>query len=130
MRFTRVKKVATTDNSERSLVLRQQYAIKTLDLLDKGCKILCIDQSWLSTTNFIRQKYKDPYTTNSIEERVVNPRIALIAAIDTEGDTYLSLGQVNTDTDIMKLFLSKLVLQLDRDRPSWREDTLMLFDNA
>ena len=40
----------------------------------------------------------------------MNPRIALIGAIDTEGDIYLALTQVNTDTEIMKLYLSKLVM--------------------
>ena len=55
-------------------------------------------------------EYKDPMTTNSIEERDVKPRISLIGAIDTEGDVYLALTQVNTDTDIMKLFLSKLTI--------------------
>ena len=41
-------------------------------------------------------------------ERHMNPRIAIIAAIDTEGDIYLSLNQVNTDIPMMKLFISKL----------------------
>jgi len=47
----------------------------------------------------------------------MNHRIAIIAAIDTEGDLYASLNQVNTDIPMMKLFISKLAMQLDFDRP-------------
>ena len=36
-------------------------------------------------------------TTNSVEEGVVKPRISLIGAIDTEGDIYLALTQVDTN---------------------------------
>ena len=34
------------------------------------------------------------------------PRISVIAAVDTEGDVYVSLTQVNTDTPIMKMYLT------------------------
>ena len=71
-----------------------------------------------------------PNVRNSVEEKTINPRISMIGALDTEGSIYLSLTQVNTDTDIMKLFLSKLVKKLDSERSNWRENTIFLFDNA
>ena len=130
MKFSKVKKISRIDNSDRSLILRQQYAIKMLELLGKPYRIICIDQSWLSDTNFIRRKYKQEGSTNSIEERLVNPRISMIAGVDTEGHVYLSLTQVTTDTEMMKMFLSKLAIQLDNEKGNWREDTVFLFDNA
>ena len=42
-------------NSERCLVLRQQYAIKMLPLLRSGKVILNIDESWINTTSYIRK---------------------------------------------------------------------------
>ena len=63
-------------------------------------------------------------------EKSVSPRISLIAAVDTEGDVYLSMTQVNTDVNVMKLYLSKLAMQLDFDRPGWRSDTVFLLDGA
>ena len=54
----------------------------------------------------------------------------MIAGLDTEGDAYLSLTQVNTDVGVMRLYLSKLAMQLDRDRPAWRSDTVLLLDGA
>ena len=50
--------------------------------------------------------------------------------MDTEGDVYISLTQVNTDTQIMKMYLTELAHQLDLDRPAWRTDTVFLMDGA
>ena len=54
----------------------------------------------------------------------------MIAAIDTEGDMYLSMTQVNTTTQVMKMYLSYLAETLDRDRPDWRSNTVILLDGA
>ena len=62
--------------------------------------------------------------------KAVSPSNSLIAAIDTEGDVYLSLTQVHTDTHVMKLYLDALAKQLDADRPSWKQDTVLLLDGA
>ena len=81
-----------------------------LDLFDAGKRILSVDESWLSDSMFIRKKYNQSGTSNSVEEQVIQPRISIIGAVDTEGDVYLSLTQVNTNSEIMKLFLSKLAI--------------------
>ena len=43
----------------------------------------------------------------------MQPRISVIAAVDTEGDMYACLTQVNTDTPIMKAYLTQLAAVLD-----------------
>ena len=48
------RKVPVQDNSERCLVLRQQYAMRMLPLLKDGKRILNIDESWLNESNFTR----------------------------------------------------------------------------
>ena len=54
----------------------------------------------------------------------------MIVALDTDGDIFYSLTQVNTDTKVKNLFLTKLCETLDLDRPDWRETTVMMMDNA
>lgn len=54
----------------------------------------------------------------------------MIAAVDTEGDVYLSFTQVNTNADVMQLYLTQLVIELERDRPYFRKDTVLLLDGA
>ena len=46
-------------------------------------------------------------------DKAMHPRISLIAAIDTEGEVYLSMSIVNTDEDTFRLFVSKLVAKLN-----------------
>ena len=91
LRYQRVKQISANANSERSLVLRQQFALQMLDLLDAGKRIVSIDESWLSDGMFIRRRYNQLGTSNSIEESTIQPRISIIGAIDTEGDAYVSL---------------------------------------
>lgn len=50
--------------------------------------------------------------------------------MDTNGEVYFSLTQVNTDSKVKCLFLSHLADNLDKDRPGWRENTVILIDNA
>ena len=39
------------------MVLRQQYAKEMLPLLEQGTRIINVDESWLSETNFIRKMW-------------------------------------------------------------------------
>ena len=43
---------------------------------------------------------------------------------------YVSLTQVITDTPIMKMYLTRLRMELDADRPDWRTNTVVLMDGA
>ena len=54
----------------------------------------------------------------------------MITAIDTEGNTYFSLTQTNTNSHIMDIFFKQLILKLDKERINWRSDTVILIDNA
>jgi hypothetical protein len=130
LKFKKIKKIPFRGNSEKNLVLRQQFAMKMLELLESGKRVLNIDESWMTSTNFKRSKWREHGTTNSMPEKHMSARVAIIAAVDTEGDVYVSLNQVNTDIPMMKLFISKLAIQLDYDRPQWREDTVFLLDGA
>jgi hypothetical protein len=42
----------------------------------------------------------------------------------------VTLTQVNTDGEVMRLYLSKLAMTLDGMRPNWRQDTVIQLDNA
>ena len=66
----------------------------------------------------------------TITDRAVNPRLALIAALDTAGRVYFSVNHSNTDSDVLLLFLRLLVLRLNDDTPDWMSDSVILLDNA
>ena len=54
----------------------------------------------------------------------------MLAAIDTEGQVYVGLTQVNTDSEIMSSFLYRLSLVLDREDPHWRDKSILVLDGA
>ena len=60
----------------------------------------------------------------------MNPRLSLIAALDTDGRVYFTLTHANTDSDVMLVFLRHLMMQLDREDPDWKKKTVFLLDGA
>lgn len=130
LKYKKIKMLPYQGNSERNLVLRQQFAMKMMDLLQQGKRILNVDETWISGCNFQRRKWCRHGASNSMIEKQVAPRISMIAAVDSQGDMYSCFTQVNTNTSVMKIYLAKLAEQLDVDRPHWRQDTVLLLDGA
>jgi len=60
----------------------------------------------------------------------VNPRLSLIAALDTDGRVYFTLTHANTNSDVMLVFMRHLMMQLDREDPDWKKKTVFLLDGA
>ena len=130
MRFKRFKKVGIQSNSERCLVLRQQYSLKMMSLFKEKRRIINVDETWLSETNFSRRKWCAVGSSNSIHKSEISPRIAMLTALDTEGRVYFCLCHANTNTQIMLIFLSRLCRLLDGESWGWRDNTVFLFDGA
>ena len=124
------KKIPVQANQKRCLVLRQQYAMTMLPLLRDGRRFCNIDETWLQSTNFTRKAWSAPGTAATIPEKPISYRIAMIAALDTDGHIYYALTQANTDQNVMLIYLQYLVEQMDLERPDWRDDTVLLLDGA
>jgi hypothetical protein len=56
MRYRKVRHIPMAGNSERSLVLRQQWALAFLQLPPKT-RLICLDETWLGMSDFRRQKW-------------------------------------------------------------------------
>ena len=55
----------------------------------------------------------------------------MIVAVSSEGYVWLSLTQVNTDEDVMQLFLSKLAQVFTKQfGKDWRKQIIVLMDGA
>ena len=55
--FIKSKKLNPNVNTDRSLVLRQQYALKMFEILKKGNRVINIDETWINETSFIRKTW-------------------------------------------------------------------------
>ena len=130
MGYRLAKQVPIQSNEERCLVLRQQYALKMLPLLESGKRIINVDESWINQTKFLRRIWAPTDAAGTYSFKQVAPRISLIVALDTEGRIWFALTQANTDTDIMTTFLNYLKRELDLQEPGWEETSTILLDNA
>ena len=130
MRYRVLKRVEYQGNSVRCLVMRMLYARKMFELLDQGSRIINIDESWLPFLEFRTKKWRAKGEQNTISYKPLGHRVNMIAALDTNGQLYLSLTQFNTDSDVMLMFLSRLASLLSEEQANWREDTYWLLDNA
>ena len=108
MGYRRASTTPIQSNSERCLVLRQQYALKMLPLLKSKKRIINVDESWLNHSRFIRKVWVPSDGTGSYSSKQIQPRISLIAALDTDGQVWCALTQATTDSDVMTLFLRYL----------------------
>lgn len=130
LRFKKVHRIAFKGNAEKNLVLRQQFGIRFLELLQSGKRVINVDETWIVDTQFIRSKWQEKGSNHSQAAKKVTPRIAMILAFDNYGEVYFALTQVNTDADVVKMFLSQLSSRLDVERPGWRNDSVVLLDGA
>ena len=93
MSYRVLKKAAYQGNSQRCLVTRMLYAKKMFELLDAGKRIINIDETWLPHLDFRNRKWRRRGEPNTMSTKSLSPKVNMIAAIDTEGNIYLSLTQ-------------------------------------
>ena len=91
MKFKKIVPISIHGNSEKNLVLRQQFAKNLIQLLMSGKTLLNVDESWIGMSDFRRRKWMVHGTTNSTAKLPIAPRISMIAGLDSTGRTYLSL---------------------------------------
>ena len=65
MRYRKVTHIPMQGNSERSLVLRQQWALAFFQL-PRNTRLICLDETWLGMSDFRRQKWQAAGTSNSV----------------------------------------------------------------
>ena len=130
MRFRKVSKGPIYLNSTRNLVLRQQGAMKVLEAINRGKVLINIDETWINESDFRRMKWRAYGETNIVQSVSLTPRVTLIAAVDTLGNVYLTLTQANSNNKTMEIYFHCLAAKLDRERPNWRDDSIVVFDGA
>ena len=98
--------------------------------MKSGKVILNLDESWLNTTQFTARHWTSPTRPRLVVDRRLNYRVTLVLAIDSLGNLFYAMADVNSSNDLMLIFLTSLVELLDQKRPAWRRDTIVLLDGA
>ena len=77
-----------------------------------------------------RYKWQPPDSKNSVKAFQMTPRVSMLTAVDTLGNVYVACAQSNSNQSMMSLFWRSLASKLDKERPTWRKDTLWTMDGA
>ena len=130
MKHRKIKKLSFQTNSVQSLIKRQQYALKLIELLKEGKTILNVDESWIADSDYVRNVWRPTYATGTVTIKALSMKVAVIAAISTEGHIYYSLTHSLTNSEVIGMFFYHLCKTLDLEDANWRENTVVLLDGA
>ena len=92
MSFKKVNQIALSANSQRSLVLRQKWALKLLAQGPSKKVLLNLDETWLGMSDWRRRKWQPHGSKNSVGAFQMTPRVSMLTAIDTLGNVYIALA--------------------------------------
>ena len=66
--------------------------------------VINVDETWLDHTDFRRKKWTKRGSKSTLPRKALQPRISLIAGVDSEGHVYYSVSQANNNSDTMGVF--------------------------
>ena len=81
-------------------------------------------------TEFRRQGWHNTGKVNAHPLKELPSRFTLMAAIDSLGNSWLSVGSGNTDSDTFIAYLWHLCAVLKAEDPDFRRHCLFVLDNA
>lgn len=124
LKYKKIKHISWQGNSDKSLVLRQRWAMQFLELDHKAINVINIDETWVNMTDFRRFHWK-PKSNYSVKAKAMAPRVSMITGVDKLANIYLCLTQSNSNKSMMSLFMEHLVNKLDKQNPYWRNSTII-----
>ena len=107
-----------------------EFAIKLLDLIKQGKRIINVDQTPVGDSVFVTKGWMGKSEKLSTHTHFIKPRITMQCAIGDHGELFFALMQANSNVRTMELFMTHLCWKLDKLRADWRRDTVFQLDGA
>ena len=92
LKYTKLRKGNHVRNCDRSLILRKKFAYHMLRQIEKGVRIINVDETVVGSSNFKRSEWCKQYDSSVSDQRLIQPRLVLVTAIDTDGRSYIALS--------------------------------------
>jgi len=109
MSYKKVRRLSVQTNTNRCLVLRSLYAARMIYYLIEDYRVINVDESWLSTADCRHYKWGARGKANTLSMPLLTSKVNIVGAMDTLGNSYLSMTQANVDTEVFLSFMIKLV---------------------
>ena len=130
LKFKKSRPIVLRVNCVSCRYQRQQFALRLIDELMAGKRVLNIDEASLSEVSFLRKGWGERGKTLRPIKKPMGQSLSLIVAIDNFGESYFAVTHGMIDSRIFSTFMQRLALQLDSEDPDWRNDTLLVLDGA
>ena len=95
-----------------------------------GKRIINVDETLFNETNFVRKSWTPVQTRKASALKAVQPSLAMITSLDSDGRVFFALSHSTTDQDSFMVFMRHLVAKMDNLIPGWQESSIILIDNA
>ena len=92
MKYCKIKRQAYLANSDRSLVIRHEFAKCMLKLMNEGCTIINIDETFLNVADLRYMKWRKQGEVNSMRERSIDPLLKVFAGVSNHGKVYMAVS--------------------------------------
>ena len=101
-----------------------------IEYLAEGKNIINIDESVLNQTDERQRGWMEPGKQNMTTTMQRLRSLSIIAAVSSEGKFMFTINSGKNNSNTFMLFLIKLSNYLDSVDPRWRQDTVIMIDNA
>jgi predicted XRE-type DNA-binding protein len=130
MTWKKMKSVSIDINSLDMKLLRRKFAYMMIEAFVSNKRVINIDESCLSTSDFQSMSWTCNNKIPNFNTNKLTGRMTLVAAVDNNGEAWISLSQGNSTTGSTIAILCDLVEELNSEDDNWRENTVIVFDNA
>jgi DDE superfamily endonuclease len=130
MSYKIVKPISANHNLMVNKLKRQYASAEYIELLYKGKRIINIDETNVVSTDSRTRGWWFPKQKNQNTRSSRLCGVNIIIGISSYGEFFYTVNYGNTNTDTFFLFMLKLVQQLTSIDTNWRDNTVLLLDNA
>jgi hypothetical protein len=128
--YRKVKAVNLAHNKMQAKLQRQLAASYYIEYLVQGKRIINIDESVLNKTDERERGWCRPGKNNMVTTMQRLRSLSLIAAVSSDGQLMFTVNSGKNNSITFILFLIKLSNYLDETSPNWRQNTILIVDNA
>ena len=130
LKWKRARPQARYVNSGNNVKLRRTFALKMLEVCKQRKVIVNFDETCIRGTTGRAYTWAYKGTNPSRYHFKEVKDLALLAAISTEGDIFFQFLTGSNNSQSVMGFIGELVVHLDKHRPCWRKDHVVLLDNC
>jgi hypothetical protein len=125
-----VRPITQIQNLAPAVLQRQFAAAKYIEVLQKGYRLISVDESVIKLTDHRKRGWVPKLRHNQVTSWSNLKSVNLIAAITSTGEVWYTVNRGITNSETFCFFLVKLVEYLDAVEGNWREHSVIMLDNV